>query len=544
MMLILLYFPALCNVIVFAWSLRGRPPRQHFAFITGTTLERCNFRCAASSFFDEEEVRAANPPAPPPPPRVPATFVMDDALSAYRYANIGSATGDLRHIAALPYAEIRYQDKGSLVPFRSVGEIISCYSNRLNSLLSNYNEWTCAFNPDRKDLMDLSLYNPLGSDSYYAVVFYCAWQSESVALKRAIHQLCGRYAFLRDPPVVHGPKPKEKLEEVIARLNEWESRYAEMVEDARSKGLPDPPPPPMVERERVTMTMYSKNSAETAKVLNRLHAKYNFRWWMPHIGQQKYNKVFCRAYNELYNTSYKRVRSDKSRLAYKLKNTGRQPENSSKKMENIPGLTRINFILVRLANSVMLSNSRRGLQRMRSAAHGHEKEMHFNEIIMRLLIDIGVLYKDMPAIRLFKCKNPLDDIPSVAAHKDYIKQPFDEYLNFYQPDPFRIAARTLYGLPTLRKCSHLAIPSDFEYLGGIAGLLDLGDPPKSDELLEGSGDQDIGEFRKRLTPSESGTSDLSRLDPMLAALELMYKVNLRQIIDSRPVPDTYGYFNP
>ncbi|ORM39809.1 uncharacterized protein BXIN_0009 [Babesia sp. Xinjiang] len=544
----LLYALAILHVIVFAWALRGGVSPPQSAFLPLVTVPERRLRPVSSHPFDDAEVRAVNPPVPPPPPRIPAEYVMDDVLSSYRYSNIGSFPGECRHIASLPYVDVRYQDKGSLVPFRDVGEIVSCYSNKLNTLLSNFDEWTAAYNPERKGLRDLSLYNPLSSNSYYAVVFYCAWQSESIALKRAIHQLTGRYSFLRDPAVVYGPKPRERLEDLLAKLDEWERRHAQMIEDARSKGLPDPPAPPLVERERVTMRMRSFNGPETAKILDRLHSRYNFRWWMPHVGQLKYNKVFCRAYNELYNTSYKRVRSDQTRLAYKLRNTGRQVEDNALPAGNTNGLTRINFILVRLANSVMLSNSRRGLQRMRSAAHGHEKEMHFNEIVMRLLLDIGVLYKDMPAIRLFKCTNPVDDIPSVALRKSHKKRPLDPYTPFYHPDPFRIARNTLYGIPLLRKCSHLAIPSDFAFIGGIAGLSNLGDPPMAPELLESTNDTYLGDFRRLLAPADKScamtSDDLERLDPIFATLELMYKLNLRQIIDARPVPVTYGYFNP
>ncbi|EDO06982.1 uncharacterized protein BBOV_IV006220 [Babesia bovis T2Bo] len=543
MMLLLPYLPSFYILTVIRVSLCFHKPLRRTGYLDVTFGNIRPFRCFSTSLFDKDEVDAANPPVPPPPPRIPADFVMDDVFSEHRYRNIGSYVGESSHIAALPYAEIRYQDKGSLVPYRSVEEIISCYSNKLNTLLCNFNEWTAFYNPDGKDSIDLSLYNPLSNDSYYVVVFYCAWKSESIALKRAIHQLSGRYEFVRDPPVVHGPKKKETFQEVLARLEEWERRHAEMIEDARSKGLPDPPAPPLVEREKVKMIMHSLNGAETLKILGRIQEQYNVRWWMPHIGQQKYNKVFCRAYNELYNTSYKRVRTEKSRLGYKMRNTGCQPV-SVEKQKGVLGLSRVNFILVRLANSLMLSNSRRGLQRMRSAVHGHEKEMHFNEIMLKLLINLGVLYKDMPSIRIFRCSSPVDELPSVALHKSHMKIPFDSTSNFYNPDPFKIARHTLYGLPPLRKCSHLAIPSDFEYIGGIQGLSSLKDPPKIPDLLEHTERTNKSDFHRLFTPSQSNISVHSVLDPLLSTLDLVYKLNLRQIIDARPVPVTYGYLNP
>ncbi|GIX63924.1 uncharacterized protein BcabD6B2_33590 [Babesia caballi] len=555
MMFLLVYLWAVLDVIVSAFELRRGAPSQRGAALTGAAGLRRNAFHVCSSPFDEAELDAMNPPAPPPPPREPAQYVRDDALSKYRFANFDATDQGVRHIAALPYAEVRHQDKGALIPYRSVEEVVACYSNKLTTLLSNFREWTAAFNPRRDDLVDLSLYNPLSSGSYYAVVFYCAWQSESQALKRAVHQLAGRYSFERDPPVVHGPKPRERLEDLLAKLDEVKRRHEELVAEARAKGLPDPPRPPLEEREKVTMTMRSVNAAETCSILERMHGRYNYRWWMPHVGTLKFNKVFCRAYNELYNTSYKMVRSDRSRLKYKLSDTGRRPVESAAPHEGAAHsrqhgpLTRINFILVRLANSVMLSNSRRGLQRMRSAAHGHEKEMHFNEIVMRLLIDSGILYKDMPAIRLFKCVNPVESVPPVFARKSVKALPFAPSTPFYRPDPFDIAARTLYGLPPLRKCSHLSVASDFAYVGGIAGLADLPDPPALERLVEGGEDAQPGDFRRLLvfnaagdTAESAGVSpaDVDRLEPFLATLELMYKLNLRQIIDARPVPVVYG----
>ncbi|CDR95680.1 membrane protein, putative [Babesia bigemina] len=548
-----------CAYLVFGVVLYGRSVRVctdpgNAAFLPSVGVKNRGDHARAASPFDEAEVRKVNPPLPPPPPREPAQYVLDDALSAYRYANFAQNGPTTRHLACLPFTEVRYQDKGSLVPFRGVDEVVSCYSNKLVTLISNFREWTCAFNPSGDGLLDLSLYNPLSTGSYYAVVFYCAWQRESIALKRAIHQLAGRYTFARDPPVVHGKKPKEKLDDLLTRLDEVKQRHDELVAEARSSGLPDPPRPPLVEPERVTLTMRSHNAAELSRILEVLHDRYSYRWWMPHVGKLKYNKVFCRAYNELYNTSYRKVRSESSRLKYKLSDTGRrdvEPATSTQRSPQVDGgrnLTRVNLILVRLANSLMLSNSRRGLQRMRSAAKGHEKEMHFNEIAMRLLLNMGVLYKDMPLICLYKCTNPVDEIAPVFARKSHKALPFSDYPPFYRPDPFEIARGVLYGLPTLRKVSHLAIPSDFACLGGIRGLANLDKPPSVDEIL-GEVDASLHcDFQRLLQPLEKGepadASDVDRLAPFLSTLEVLYKLNLRQYIDAQPVPVVYRFLNP
>ncbi|GBE59590.1 dienelactone hydrolase, putative [Babesia ovata] len=542
------------DVVRYGRSLRLYTGPKDAAFLPAVYVRNRGGFARPASPFDEEEVRKVNPPAPLPPPREPAQYVLDDALSAYRFANFAQHGSVTRHLACLPFTEVRYQDKGSLIPFRGVDEVVSCYSNKLVTLLSNFREWTEAFNPSGDGLLDLSLYNPLSTGSYYAVVFYCAWQRESIALKRAIHQLAGRFTFARDPPVVHGKKPQERLEDLLARLDEVKQRHDELIAEARSKGLPDPPAPPLVEHERVTLTMRSHNATEISRILEVLHNRYSYRWWMPHVGKLKYNKVFCRAYNELYNTSYKKVRSETSRLKYKLSDTGRRDSdpvsNTDRGSERggAQNVTRVNLIMVRLANSLMLSNSRRGLQRMRSGAKGHEKEMHFNEIAMRLLLNMGVMYKDMPLICLYKCTNPLDEIPPVFARKSHRALPFSQSARFYRPDPFEIARKVLYGLPTLRKAGHLAIPSDFTCLGGIRGLADLSKPPSVDEIL-GEVDPSLhSDFRRLLKPFEKGEapepSDVERLEPFLSTLEVLYKLNLRQYIDAQPVPVVYRYLNP
>ncbi|KAK1441982.1 hypothetical protein BgAZ_400120 [Babesia gibsoni] len=505
-----------------------------------------------SSVFDEEEVRAMNPPVPPPPPKKPAIYDLKDDLAKYRFTNFQESGVDTHHFGSLPYVEFRYQDKGSLVGFKNVAEIVSTYSNKLITLLSNFQEWTGAFNAEGNGVEDLSFYNPLSPDSYYAVVFYCAWHSESIALKRAVHQLCGRYTFLRDPPVTNKPKPPDKLEDMIAKIEEVNRRHKEMIEEAREKGLPDPPPPPLVEREQATMKMRSINTELTGRILDHLHEHYNYRWWMSKVGHLKYNKVMSRAYSELYNTTYKAVRTEKTRHAYKLSNRTLHPPPTKWYLgdgQNIPpNMTRVNLILVRLANSMMLSNTARGLQRMRTAAHAHEKEMHFNEIIMRLLIDNGMLYKNMPVIQLFKCVNPVDKVPPVFNSKRHELLKFDMYTPFYKPDPFDIARHTLYGLPTLRKCSHLAIADDFEYLGSIMDIADLETLPSMDKLIP-SGEEKLAHdfhrlFKKNDQLKGSILEDMEKLKPFLDTLELMYKMNFKQIVDARPVPVVYKYLNP
>lgn len=551
-MILFSYLLVLLELVRYSRGFHVSNQSHHTAFLVSDVVRRRSGYRTYSSIFDEEELRNINPPVPPPPPKKPAKYVLNDELSRFRYANFKDGSVDTRHVACLPYMDVRYQDKGALIPFRTVSEIVANYSNKILTLFSNFQEWTAAYNTDGKDVEDLSLYNPLSSGSYYAVVFYCAWQSESIALKRAIHQLCGRFSFVRDPPVNYGPKPREKLEDMIAKIEEVGRHHEEMIADARAKGLPDPPPPPLVEREQATLTMRSINADLTSKILDYLHDFYNFRLWMPKVGQLKFNKVLCKAYNELYNTSYKNVKSDISRHTYKLSDRVlRQPPPRwyLGNNETVPGnLTRINFIMVRLANSMMLSHSKRGLQRMRSGAHAHEKEMHFNEIIMRLLIDNKILYKDMPAIQLFKCVNPVDAIPGVYTGKRHDVLPINTVSPFYKPDPFAIASKTLYGLPPLRKCSHLAIPDDFKYLGTIMNISDLSTISSMDKLLP-CGEESLAfdfcrMFKDSACRSGDFADDVQRLEPLLTTLELMYKMNFKQIVDARPVPVIYRYLNP
>ncbi|BAM38921.1 conserved hypothetical protein [Theileria orientalis strain Shintoku] len=484
----------------------------------------------SANLFEKEEIEAVNP-CLPTIEKKPPIYNLEDPLSQFRVQNfIKTKDSPELDLSSLPYVQIEHQDKNKLVKFKDGREILSFYANKLNSYLANYMEWNKAYDPESDNREKLELYNPILPDTYYAVVYYCSWQSESIALVKAIQQLLGNYYFERDPKIEHPKKRKVRKKELLEEFRRIQAEIEEhdkKVEYAKENNLPIPPGPGNESIEPVKFNLRIPDVEETIRILDHCRKKYNFNWWMPKFGAIKYNRIVDKAFNELYNTSYKQVRSAEERKKYKLRDLKRVMRSKAKKVARP---VNVNFVLVRLANSMMISNSRQGARRHRRFIQSHEKEFRFNEIMLRLLLDQEIYYENMPALQLFKCREGLDSLPSVYGSKSHAAKPLDEDASFYRSDPFEVAARVNYGLPVLRKCSHLAVADDFVHLGNF---MDLGSLKALDafESLFAPGSDALSVLTRTRDMSEL---DLSRLGPVLETLTLMYKFQLKKIVDARP----------
>ncbi|AFZ80144.1 signal peptide-containing protein [Theileria equi strain WA] len=475
----------------------------------------------------------------------PAIYHYEDLLSDYRIDKF-KPLKDVTHFTSLPYVEIEHQDKGKLIRFRDGRDIVAFYANKLNALLSNFTEWSKAFSEDK--IKPLDNYNPLASDTYYAVVYYCAWQSESIALVRAIRQLLGRWRWIRDPPIRRN-EPEPTLDEILEKVEKMKKMHEEhelAFRTAREQGLPDPPEPIFSPAEQVTFNMRIPNLNITKRILEHASNAYKSKWWMPKFAKIAYNRLFDKGFSELYNTSLKRVLTADDRMKYKLRecdaSTG-DPATRPGSKKAKPKPININFIMVRLANSLMLANSRRGLMKQKKMVLAHEKEVRFNEIILDILIKQEAYYKSMPLVQLFKCANPIQNIPSVVPAKTHEKMPFDEP-TFYRHNPFDIAEKLTYGLPPLRKFTHLAIADDFEHVGNIMDLATLDVAKSVDDVFTPVVDLPNTNFIQRYKGIKRDGRICAGLDPVLYALSMMYRFHLKKIIDARPVPAEYYYMNP
>ncbi|KAK2194312.1 uncharacterized protein BdWA1_004091, partial [Babesia duncani] len=198
-------------------------------FIIQTSKFTRNLHTFNTLQFDPEEVAAINPPIPKPPPKIPATFINEDPLADYRIDKFVKSKG-LNHYTSLPLYEFKHQEKGSVAGYKDSRQLLATYSNRLCTLLGNFTEWSKK-NHKNDMIEDISLYNPLAPGSYYALVFYCAWQSESIALVQAIHQLLGSFKFKREPPIVvpsrNAPRKRETLEDILEEIR----REQEMIQE-------------------------------------------------------------------------------------------------------------------------------------------------------------------------------------------------------------------------------------------------------------------------------------------------------------------------
>ncbi|XP_954319.1 uncharacterized protein TA20790 [Theileria annulata] len=492
------------------------------------------------NLFEKAEIEAVNPRIPFRKRKPPPVYILDDPLSDFRIKNFGKTRNSIPlNLTSLPIVQIEHQDKNKLVPFKDGREILSFYANKLTSFLSNYREWSEAYDPEPDDFEELEIYNPLKPNSYYAVVFYCAWQSESIALFKAVRQLLGNYYFKRDPPITH-EKKRETLEELQARYERREKlrkEYEKEVEKAKKMNLPPPPEPNYDNIQPVKFILTISDLEQTLKILDFSHKKYDFNWWMPMFGQIMYNRVVDRAFNELYNTSYKNVKSAEERKKYRLLDKERIIK-IDKIDDNRP--VNLNFVFVRLANSMMLSNSKRGLKRHKNFIQCHEKEFRYNEIMLRLLIEQELYYENMPVIQLFKCVRPENSLPFVYGSKTNQAIPFNSHLTFYKKNPFEISQHVNYGLPVLRKCNHLSISDDFTHLGNFMDLTSL-KPVDSFDLLFQSDLDFLDLFTKTRDMSKD---DMAFIEPVFHSLSLMYKFQLMKIVQARPKKEEYVILNP
>ncbi|EAN33675.1 hypothetical protein TpMuguga_01g00431 [Theileria parva strain Muguga] len=492
------------------------------------------------NLFEPAEIEAVNPRIPSPKPKPPPIYILDDPLSDFRIKNFGSSriTTPL-NITSLPIVQIEHQDKNKLVLFRDGREILSFYVNKLISFLSNYREWSQAYDPEPDDFANLEIYNPLKPNTYYALVFYCAWQSESIALVRAVDQLLGNYYFTRHPPITH-KKKRETLNDLIEELERRQNlkeKYELEVQKAKRNNLPIPPEPDYDNIQPVKFTLTVSDLDETLKILEFSKEKYDFNWWMPMFGHIKYNKLVDKAFNELYNTSYKDVKSAEERKKYKLMDQKRIIQ-IDKRDHNRP--VNVNFVFVRLANSMMLSNSKKGLKRHKRFIQCHEKEFRYNEIMLRLLIEQEVYYENMPVVQLFKCAEPSSSLPFVYGSKTNQALPFNKNLTFYKRNPFEISQHVKFGLPTFRKCNHLSVSDDFIHLGNFMNLSSLRQIDSFDSVFQTDLDfLDLFANTRNMT-----RKDMANIDPVFHALSLMYKFQLMKIIQARPKKEEYIILNP
>ncbi|UKJ87889.2 hypothetical protein MACJ_000330 [Theileria orientalis] len=499
-----------------------------------------HYRSLSANLFEKEEIEAVNP-CLPIVEKKPPIYNLEDPLSEFRVQNfIKTKYSPELNLSSLPYVQIEHQDKNKLVKFKDGREILSFYVNKLNSYLANYMEWNKAYDAESDNTDKLELYNPILPDTYYAVVYYCSWQSESIALVKAIQQLLGNYYFERDPKIEHPKKRKIRKKDFMEEYRRIQAEIEEhdkKVEYAKEHNLPIPPGPGSEELEPVKFNLHIPDVEETIKILDHCKKKYNFNWWMPKFGTIKYNRIVDKAFNELYNTSYKQVKSPEERKMYKLRDLKRIIRSKTKKAVRP---VNVNFVLVRLANSMMISNSRQGVRRHRRFIQSHEKEFRFNEIMLRLLLDQEIYYENMPAIQLFKCRESLDSLPSVYGSKSHASKPLDENANFYKSNPFEIAEHVNYGLPVLRKCNHLSVIDDFVHLGNFMDLTSLKSVDSFESLFAPDSD-----FLSILTKTrEMSNLDLSRIEPVLQTLTLMYKFQLKRIVDARPKKPEYIILNP